>query len=87
MTIYASDILESVKATVLVPGSQVTTPNAQILKFADDKIQSTIVPMIKGVLSRLVEENGGAKVTVSCEEEPEISSRRLTRVTVKLGWE
>jgi hypothetical protein len=49
MTIYASDLLESVKSTVLVPGSQVTTPNAQILKFADDKIRSTIVPMIKGV--------------------------------------
>lgn len=49
MTIYASDLLESVKATVLVPGSQVTTPNEQILKFADDKIRSTLVPLVKGV--------------------------------------
>jgi hypothetical protein len=50
-------------------------------------IPECFVPMIRGVLSRLVENNHGMNVKVECDEEDRIRKEKLTRIEIKLSWD
>jgi len=49
MTKLADDLLESVKTTITIPQSQVLLTNTRILSFANDEIESKVVPMVSGL--------------------------------------
>jgi len=50
-------------------------------------IPECFVPMIRGVLSRLVEENHGKNVKAECGEEYQIISQKLTKLNIELSWD
>ena len=45
------------------------------------------VPMMRGVFSRLVKENGGQNVKVVAVEEPLVSKKKIYTLTLNMSWE
>jgi len=43
--------------------------------------------MLRGVLYRVIQENGGVEIKVACEEEKEEPTKKLTTLTYHLSWQ
>ena len=50
-------------------------------------IAECFVPMVRGVLTRFIKENGGKNVRAVCPEEPKAGKEKLFKLTVNLSWE
>lgn len=50
-------------------------------------IQECFIPMVKGVVTRLIESNGGKNVRVECEQEKLALSQKLDTVTFHIYWD
>jgi hypothetical protein len=48
--------------------------------------QESFVPMLKGLLGKIVCENGAQNVKVECEQEKVIKTEKLKSVTYKIAW-
>jgi hypothetical protein len=49
-------------------------------------IRECFIPMVKGVVTRMVETNGGINVRVECDEERLADSQKLTTLTLRVYW-
>jgi hypothetical protein len=50
-------------------------------------IPECFVPMVRGVLSRFIKENGGKNVRATCLEEQKVGKEKLFKLTVNLAWD
>jgi len=66
-----------------------STPEGGIFKISDPygfPTQESFVPMIKSLLAKIVRENNVENISVVCEEESQLISKKLNSATYRISW-